>query len=113
MTTHAAHDQIMTTPDWWARALALEAEGDVAAAETLLRDAIPHVAFAAQTAELHAHRMRRLQAAGDHDGAARAFADAKRWITFYASLATSGGEGMALSAERDRFLASLRASYDG
>jgi hypothetical protein len=33
--------------------------------------------------------------------------NAVQWITYYAIQATSGGEGVALSAERDRFLRGL------
>lgn len=100
-------------PAWHRRASELERAGQIEEAEQLIRESVPHIAFAAVTAELHADRMRRLRAAGDHEGAARALADAQRWITFYASLATSGGEGVALSAERDRFLAALPDAYDG
>lgn len=98
--------------DWWSRALGLEREDRLAEAEALLRDAIPHLAFAAQIAELYAHRMRRLRASNDMAGAAQAYAKAQDWIRYYAGLATSGGEGTALSQERDAFLAALGAEHD-
>ncbi|MDF1502775.1 hypothetical protein [Roseisolibacter sp. H3M3-2] len=98
--------------EWYRRADALAREGRIEDAERLIRDAVPHVAFAYVTAELHADRMRRLRGEGDHAGAARALADARRWIDNYASMATSGGEGYALAADRDRFLATLPDVYD-
>lgn len=98
---------------WWERALAFERANRTDDAELVIRNAVPHLSFASQTAELYAVRMRRLQAAGEHDAASIAFNAAKRWITFYASLATSGGEGAALSVERDQFLTALRAEHHG
>ena len=99
--------------EWHRRADALAREGRLEEAERLIRESVPHIAFAYVTAEMHADRMRHLRAAGDREGAARALADAKRWIDNYASLATSGGEGYALAAERDRFLASLPDAHGG
>lgn len=105
-------DCALPVDDWWHRALTLERSDRLSEAEALLRNKIPHLAFAAQTAELYAHRMRRLRTSGDLAGAAQAFAKAEEWIRFYAGLATSGGEGAALSVERDEFLAALGASHD-
>ncbi|HEX5817317.1 MAG TPA: hypothetical protein VFY20_00465 [Gemmatimonadales bacterium] len=97
----------MSEPDWWQRARALEALGRLEEAEAAITDAVPHIGAPASVATLHAERMRRLQAAGDVEGAREARRRAEQWITYYASLATSGGEGLALSRERDAFLAAL------
>lgn len=96
-------------PAWWTRALALEAENRMTEAEQLLKESIPHLSFAAQISDLYAHRMNRLMHLGDVPGAVQARADAINWIHFYASQATSGGEGAALSVERDAVLAALKA----
>lgn len=100
-------------PAWWHRAAALEAAGELDAAETLLRESIPHLHFAYATADLYRLRMLRLQAAGDAAGAGDAFRRSGDFIRFYAGLATSGGEAAALSDERDAFLARLDAEYRG
>jgi hypothetical protein len=55
--------------------------------------------------------MRRLLKAGDGPGALAAFKKASAHIFIYASQATSGGEGTALSAERDQFRKQLVAEY--
>ena len=51
--------------------------------------------------------MRRFQRAGDEPRAAAAFKQAVDWMATYAGWATSGGEGAALSVERDDFYAAL------
>jgi hypothetical protein len=81
----------------------LEAEGRLAEAEAVINDCVPHIGATASVAQLYALRMSRLLAAGDRIGALEAFRAAVRWISYYASQATSGGEGAALSRERDRF----------
>ncbi len=100
--------------EWWRQAQTLESEGRLEEAERLINDAVPHIGFAASLAELYAYRMARLQDAGDEAGAVEAFHQADRWIGLYASMATSGGEGAALSLQRDRFRRSLvsRLGYD-
>lgn len=102
------------TPAWWDRALALEAQDQFEAAENAIRAGCPHIGFAASSAEMYRQRMNRLKAAGDRAGALDAFKRASDFIDFYASLATSGGEGAALSYERDQFRARLVAElgYD-
>lgn len=87
--------------------MALEAAGALEAAEAHIRESCPHIGFACATADLYRLRMLRLQSAGDAAGADDAFRRAGEFIRFYASLATSGGEGAALSVERDTFLAQL------
>ena len=52
-------------------------------------------------------RMRAFQRAGNEPRAVAAFKLAAQWMWTYASQATSGGEGEALSHERDQFHAAL------
>jgi hypothetical protein len=74
--------------------------------EEMLRS-IPHIGAAASIAEMYAQRMRAFQRAGDEARAIAAFRLAVDWMGSYASSATSGGEGAALSYERDRFREAL------
>ncbi len=101
-----AHDAA-AADDWWARAQQLERNNQLDEAEAVIAEAIPHIGSGVQTARLYAERMERLKAQGDRTGAADAHERASTWIWRYASWATSGGEGVALSNERDRFLAQL------
>lgn len=94
-------------PDWWTRARELEAAGKLKEAEDLLHDAIPCQAFALEIAEMYRDRMIRLRQSGNHADADAARSEAVKWAHFYASQATSGGEGTAMSVERDAFLATL------
>jgi hypothetical protein len=94
-------------PAWLVRAYELEAGDQLEAAEQEISRAVQHIGAAATIADMYADRMRRLRAQGDDKRAAAARTLAVQWIHFYASQATSGGEGMALSLERDRFLAGL------
>ncbi len=98
-------------PAWWHQALALEAENKFEAAEKVIKDGCPYIGFAASTAEMYRLRMLRLKQAGDQAGALEAFKKSSDFIFFYASMATSGGEGAALSYERDQFRAQLVAEY--
>lgn len=100
-------------PEWWRRAQALEQEGRLEEAERAITGAVDHIGALAAVAELYAQRMDRLAAAGDEDGARAAGDKAEAWIHSYAGSATSGGEGAALSLERDVFLARIgRAPAD-
>ena len=83
---------------------ALEREDRLIEAEAAIREAIPHQAFALEIAEMYRRRMLRLQGGPQ---AAEARQKAADWAYFYASQATSGGEGTAMSAERDEFLRTL------
>lgn len=98
-------------PAWWNKAVKLEKQDRLEEAEQLIRDSVQHLSFAAATADMYRLRMLRLKAAGDKAGALAAFKKADDFIHFYASMATSGGEGTALSAERDEFRAQLVAAY--
>lgn len=100
-------------PSWWRRARALERAGRLEEAEEAITSSVPRIGASASVAQLYADRMARLAAAGDHEGAAAAYEKARGWIAFYAGSATSGGEGAALSQERDELLASLEASMRG
>lgn len=75
-------------------------------AEQLIRDSIPTLHFALATAELYRQRWLRLRRS-DPAEAATARNQAAHWAYAYASYATSGGEGLALSRERDEFLSQL------
>jgi hypothetical protein len=92
--------------DWRERYQQLEQEDRLAEAEQLLRDSIPNIYCGIQIAEMYRARWLRLKES-DPDQAAAARAKAAEWAYTYASWATSGGEGAALSRERDEFLKSL------
>ena len=94
-------------PNWWNEARELEARDQLEAAESLLKNAIPHQAFAMEIAELYRERMLRFRARNDSRRADEAAKKASDWAYFYASQATSGGEGTAMSVERDAFLKTL------
>ena len=66
-----------------------------------------HIGVASSIAEVYRGRMRAFQLAGNEPRAAAAFKLAAEWMATYAGWATSGGEGAALSDERDRFHDSL------
>lgn len=96
-----------TGPDWWMAALLLERANRLQEAEACITGAVDHIGAAIQVAELYRHRMLRLLREGDSAGAEAARDQAARWAHHYAACATSGGEGAALSRERDAFLARL------
>ncbi len=98
-------------PWWWQQALEFERQDRLEDAERVIREGVPHLAFASMIAELYLLRMLRLKEAGDAEGALAAFRKSNDFIYFYASMATSGGEGAALSLARDRFRARLVAAY--
>jgi hypothetical protein len=110
MTTSAATGpgpSDKSRPEWWQRALAAMEAEQTEEAERVIREAVLHIGSAASIAEMYAHRMRFFQHAGDDRRAVENFNKAVAWMDTYASWATSGGEGAALSAERDRFHAAL------
>lgn len=94
-------------PPWWQAARALEAAGHLDEAELAIRSAVQHQGALIQIAELYRLRQIRLREAGDVEGARVARDKAVDWAQAYAASATSGGEGAALSAERDAFIAGL------
>lgn len=94
-------------PDWWMAALLMERADRLQEAEQCITDAVDHIGAAIQVAELYRQRMLRLQNDGRPGDALKARDAAIRWAHHYASCATSGGEGAALSRERDAFIAQL------
>ncbi len=94
-------------PGWWLEAQAQMDAGRAEEAENTIRQAVQHIGAAASIAELYAQRMRAFQCAGDEPRAIEAFNKAVDWMGTYASWATSGGEGAALSLERDQFHVAL------
>jgi hypothetical protein len=86
---------------------AIEASDTQDEMEERLLNEIPHIGAAASIAELYAQRMRTFQAEGNEARAIAAFKLAIQWMATYAGWATSGGEGAALSYERDKFHAAL------
>lgn len=93
--------------DWWERALALEQLDQLKEAESMILDNLHDRGASIQTAEMYRLRMLRLRQAGDNAGADAARERAVHWAWDYASQATSGGEGLALSCQRDQFIKSL------
>lgn len=98
-------------PAWWIMARKLEAENKLKEAEAAIKDGVHNLYFAHATAELYRLRMLRMMEAGDKAAALEAFRKSESFIWFMASLATSGGEGAALSHERDKFMKQLVAEY--
>lgn len=94
-------------PDWARAAAALEAQGRLAEAERVMLDGCPHQGVLISVAEMYRREMARRAQRGDAAAAATAREAAVRWAHAYAASATSGGEGVALSRERDAFLARL------
>ncbi len=95
-------------PTWWVEALRLERVGDLAAAERCITKAVDHLGAFSQVAHLYELRGKRLAAFGDAAGAAAAYTKSGEWMDTMAGCATSGGEGAALSYERDQHRARLR-----
>lgn len=100
-------------PQWWRDALALEAAGKMQQAEKLIMDTVKDIGAPASAAELWKLHMQRLLKLGDTVSAKAAFDKASDLIYFYASCATSGGEGVALSRERDEFIRELVKAFGG
>jgi hypothetical protein len=92
----------------WARAAqSTDGPDRLEAIEEEMRRSIDHIGAAASIAEMYAQRMRAFQRAGNEPRAIAAFKLAVDWMGTYASWATSGGEGAALSYERDQFRTAL------
>lgn len=90
-------------PAWWQHARNTEGPDRLEAMEEQILRETQHIGGAASIAEMYAQRMRAFQTAGDEPRAVAAFKLAIQWMGTYASWATSGGEGEALSLERDQF----------
>ena len=96
--------------EWWTIAQHLERADKLEEAERLILDSLDHLGVYSTLAHLYEQRVSRLLAAGDHEGATRAYERARHWLVLYASGATSGGEGAANSRERDQRLGMLRGA---
>lgn len=95
-------------PAWWEETIALEMNGAVDAAEKAILDSVNHLGAYASVAEMYRLRAVRLRDEGDIAGSQAAAKKSKEWIYSYAAGATSGGEGAALSLQRDEFLELLK-----
>ena len=94
-------------PAWWTAAEELESEGRTEEAVALVDRECKFQGALLSQAELWARTTRRLLEAGDHSAARQAWEKSSNLAYAYAASATSGGEGAALSRERDAFLARL------
>lgn len=92
---------------WWRSVRSTEGPDHQEEAEKALMAEIQHIGAAGSIATMYAQRMRAFQEAGNEARAVAAFTRAVDWMYNYASMATSGGEGAALSYERDKFVAGL------
>lgn len=88
-------------PAWWQEATRLMAEGHTEAAEQCILRAVDHLGVCASVARLHEEHGHRLATVGDPAGARAAFERSGEWMDRMAAGATSGGEGAALSLQRD------------
>lgn len=88
---------------WWRDARSTAGPDHQEDAEKSLLAEIQHIGAASSIAEMYAQRMRAFQAEGNEPRAIAAFKLAVQWMSTYAGWATSGGEGAALSEERDNF----------
>ncbi len=96
---------------WKRAAQSTEGPDRLEAMEEEMQMAISHIGVAGSIAEMYAQRMRAFQRAGNEPRAIAAFKLAVDWMGTYASWATSGGEGAALSYERDQFRAALAREF--
>lgn len=101
----------MNTTAWARLAQTTEGPDRLESMEEEMRRAIDHIGVAASIAEIYAERMRSFQRAGNELRAIAAFKLAVGWMDSYASSATSGGEGAALSYERDQFRKALASEF--
>lgn len=118
---HSKREMIIPAPETrsipinktsWARvAQTTDGPDRMEAMEEALRREINHIGVAASIAEIYAERMRAFQRAGNEPRAIAAFKLAVDWMDNYASSATSGGEGAALSYERDQFRKALAIEF--
>lgn len=100
-------DEFAGQPDWWRKAVLLEREDRLEEAEQVMLNAGNHIGIYSSIAHLYELRVARLRDAGDDARAERAAERAEHWLYRYAGSATSGGEGAALSRERDLRLRAL------
>ena len=101
----------MNTTAWARAAQSTDGPDRLEAVEKEMLAAIDHIGVAGSIAEIYAERMRAFQRAGNKPRAVAAFKLAMQWMYSYASSATSGGEGAALSYECDQFRAALAREF--
>lgn len=101
----------MNTDAWARAARSTEGPDRLEDIENEMRRSIDHIGVAASIAEMYAQRMRAFQRAGNEQRAIAAFKLAVDWMGTYAGSATSGGEGAALSYERDQFQKALAREF--
>jgi hypothetical protein len=95
-------------PDWWRTAVLHERGDRLEEAEQAILGAVDHIGAYSSVAYLYEQRLARLIREGKPDADAKAARDkAIQWLHTYAGSATSGGEGAALSLERDQRIAAL------
>jgi hypothetical protein len=99
-------------PAWWTRALELERADRFKEAEQAILDAEKSIGAWSQVAYLYELRLKRKLTEGDLAGAKDAFERADNALADYASCATSGGEGTALSAERRERVAAMKRELE-
>jgi hypothetical protein len=92
---------------WWHAAYNTFGPDRLRETEEAMLRATDNIGPAASIAEMYAQRMRAFQNAKDEPRAIIAFQLALEWMNFYASQATSGGEGAALSYESELFRSAL------
>lgn len=97
----------MEKREWKKHAEALEKEGRMADVEALIKKAVRDQWFALEIAAAYRDHWLRLLSEGEWEAAREAQRKASGWAYFYASQATSGGEGTAMSHERDAFLKTI------
>lgn len=95
-------------PAWWTRAQEHERADRFKRAERTILRAEASIGAWSQVAHLYELRLKRKLDEGDIDGAKDAFERADEALAQYASSATSGGEGVALSAERRNRVAAMK-----
>ena len=95
-------------PDWWRVAVMHERADRLEEAEETILKAVDHLGAYSSIASLFEARQSRMQRAGRTDEAMAAADRATRWLYLYAGGATSGGEGAALSRERDQRISAIR-----
>ena len=94
--------------DWFKDSETHAAAGDLQGAERAILGGVQHQGVYASLAMLWERQLVRRLAAGDDAGAEAAYHRGAYWAFLYASGATSGGEGMALSMQRDQMIRALR-----
>jgi hypothetical protein len=102
-----ADDVSASEPSWWREAVRFELADRLEEAEQTILKALDHIGVYSQIALLYELRYARLRAANRTEEAKAAKKRAIEWLYTYASSATSGGEGTALSNERDQRIRAL------